>query len=159
MIFRRLTRTELVWARDAFDAIFPGHSSSRGVGTMDIEGYLENLLRTVPLEPAIGIRLAIWIVAFAPLFVVGRFATIHGLSKGDREKVIGKLVTNPIYAIRQLVIALKAVAALLYAGDREVRTAMLAPKPQAPIALGRKPEKTPSVPPPGSKGGHRVAVA
>jgi hypothetical protein len=126
---------------------------------MDIEAYLERTFQAIPLEPAVGIRIAIWIVALAPLFVLGRVVTIHGLSKPDREKVVARLVMSPIYAVRQLVIALKAVAALLYASDREVRTAMLAPKQAPPIALSRKPEKTPSVPPPGSKGGHRVAVA
>jgi hypothetical protein len=158
MIFRRLTGTELVWARDAFDTIFPGHGGARGVGTMNIEAYLEQTFMAIPLEPAIGLRIAIWIVALAPLFVLGRVATIHGLSKPERARAVAKLVMSRIYAVRQLVVALKAVAAFLYAGDREVRTALLAPK-QAPIALSRKPEKTPSVPPPGSKGGHRVAVA
>ena len=71
---------------------------------------------------------------------------------------MSKLITSRFYAVRQLIVALKAVAALLYAADREVRAAMVAPK-EAPIALGRKSEKTPSVPPPGAKGGRRVAVA
>src|SRR5262245_6240931 len=103
MIFRHLTRTELVWARDTFDTIFPGHGSgARGVGTMDIEAYLEHTFRAIPLEPAIGLRIAIWIVALAPLFVLGRVATIHGLSKPDRERVLAKLVMSPIYAVRQL---------------------------------------------------------
>jgi hypothetical protein len=161
MSLRHLTRFELVWARAAFEAIFPGHAGgARGIGTMDIEAYLEETFGNIPLEPAVGMRIAIWTTALAPLFVLGRFATLHRLSAPDRERVVSRLVVNPVYAVRQLVLALKAIAALLYAGDREVRAAMVAPSsPAVPLQLKRKPEKTPSVPPPGTKGGRRVAVA
>jgi hypothetical protein len=168
MILRQLSRTELTWARDAFDAIFPSQpSGAPGVGAMNIEGYLQDTFARIPLEPVCGLRIAIWIVALAPLFVLGRLATIHGLSKPDRERVLVGLTMSPVYAVRQLVVALKAMAALLYAGDPSVRARLLAARSDSPsrelVPLARKsatePAKTPSVPPPGPSGGRRVVAA
>ena len=157
MILRQLSRTELTWARDAFEAIFPPHAGGApGIGKMNVEAYLVDTFARIPAEPAIGLRLAIWIVALAPIFVLGRIRTIHGLSGSDRQRVLTKLTMNPVYAVRQLVIALKAVAALLYAGDTGVRAALAQPA-AVTLPLTRKPSKTPSVPPPA--GGRRVAAA
>jgi hypothetical protein len=94
---------------------------------MDIEGYLVDTLKRIPLEPVIGIRAAIWIVALAPLVVLRRARTLAGLAPSDRELVLVALATNPVYAVRQLVLALKALAALLYAGSPTVRARLMAP--------------------------------
>ncbi len=121
---RRLTRFELACAKDAFIAIFPG---DQGIATMDIDGYVKDTLARIPLEPVIGVRLAIWIVALAPIFVLRRLVTLHGLAPSDRELVLVALATSRFYAVRQLLLALKAVAALLYAGDPTVRARLLGP--------------------------------
>jgi hypothetical protein len=131
-----LSRIEMVWARDAFAAIFPGPRSSGqgGVEAMDIEGYLADTFRRISWEPALGLRAAIWIAALAPLFVLGRWRTIHGLAAADRERVLVGLTSSPVYAVRQLTLALKTMAALLWAGDPAVRADLLAPG-AAPIRL------------------------
>jgi hypothetical protein len=123
-LLRRLTRFELACAKDAFVTIFPGPD---GVASMDIEGYVQDTLARIPLEPVLGIRAAIWIVALAPLFILRRFRTLHGIAPSDRELVLVALATSPYYAVRQLVLALKALAALLYAGSPIVRARILAP--------------------------------
>jgi hypothetical protein len=157
MILRHLTRTELTWARDAFETIFPPRPGGAcGIGAMDVEGYMTHTFARIPLEPALGIRLAIWIVALAPIFVLGRLRTIHRLSKDDRQRVLTRLTAHPVYAVRQLVLGLKAVAALLYAADPRVRaTFTRAASPTIPMS--RKPSRTPSAPSP--QGGRRVAAA
>jgi hypothetical protein len=128
-----LTRFELRWARDAFEAIFPGPD---GIRSLDVEGFLARMVRTAPLEPALGVRVAIWIVALAPLFVLRRVATIHDLSPEEREGLVVRLASNALYPVRQLVLLLKTVGALLYAGDATVRARLLAP--QATVALRKK---------------------
>lgn len=129
-LLRRLSRFELACAKDAFVAIFPGPD---GVASMDIEGYVEDTLARIPLEPALGVRLAIWIVALAPVFVLRRLRTLHGLAPSDRELVLVALATSPLYPVRQLVLALKALAALLYAGSPLVRARILAPGVTVPF--------------------------
>jgi hypothetical protein len=129
----KLTRFENNWAKAALGAIFPG-SSEEGladIGGMDVSGYLAELMASLPLKPALGLRVAIWLVALAPLFVIRRVATLPSLSQVDRERVVSALVASPSYALRSLVMLLKTFGALLYAGDDRVR-ARLRPRPAAP---------------------------
>jgi len=74
----------------------------------------------------------VWLVALAPLFVLGRFATIAGLTVADRERVVARLVVSKSYVVRSLVLILKTMGALLYAGDGAVRARMLVPTPRPP---------------------------
>jgi hypothetical protein len=128
-----LTRLELGWAEAAMGAIFPGSSESGLVDIrgMDLAGFLREVLRVVPFKPALGMRLAIWMCALAPLFVLGRFATLTGLAAPDRERVLGRLVASRLYVVRSLVLILKTMGALLYAGDGGVRARMLVPPPRS----------------------------
>ncbi len=150
---RTLTRMEMAWALDAFEAIFPG---PQGIGTMNVREYIQATFARIPLEPVIGLRLAIWIVALAPLFVLRRFRTLHGLTAEEREHVLVALAANPVYAVRQLVLALKAMAALLYAADPAVRARMFAPRAEA-LPLRKKTSVPP--PPPSKEHGRAAKVA
>jgi hypothetical protein len=137
----KLSRVESRWAEAAMEAIFPG-SSEMGltdIGTMDVGGFLRDLMRDVPWKAALGVRLAIWLVALAPLFVVRRLATITQLGRADRERVVASLVASESYAIRSLVLVLKAVGALLYAADRGVRARMTPPPKSGVVRIGVKP--------------------
>jgi hypothetical protein len=131
MILRALSNFEVRWATAALAAFFPEASRGSlpiGVASLDVGGYLRDVFARVPLEPVFGLRLAIWIAGLAPLFVLGRLRTLASLDARDRERVVGALVASPIYAVRQLLIALKAIGALLYCAAPEVREKMLAPR-------------------------------
>ncbi len=127
-----LTKLEITWAEAAMGAIFPGSRDAglTDIRAMDLRGFLAQVMATVPFQAALGLRLAVWIVALAPLFVLRRFATIAGLDQAGREKVIEKLLVNRSYAVRSLVMILKTIGALLYAGDDAVRARMNAPAPK-----------------------------
>ena len=94
MSFRTLSRLELRWASAALEAIFPVPAPSSdngiriGIADLDVEGFLVGTFARAPFEPALGLRGAIWIVALAPLFVLGRLSTIVGLSLAEREDVL-----------------------------------------------------------------------
>jgi hypothetical protein len=125
----KLTRFETAWAEAEMQAIFPG-SSDYGLAdirVMDVKGFVTQTIRFMPFKAALGFRLAIWLVALAPLLVLGRLATIVGLSLAEREKVVERLVANKAYVIRSLVMILKTLGALLYAGDAAVRARMNTP--------------------------------
>jgi hypothetical protein len=136
-----LTKLECTWAEAAMGAIFPGSSDAglADIRAMDLRGFLSQVMLTVPFQAALGLRLAIWIVALAPLFVLGRFTTVMGLDQPAREKLIVKLLANRSYALRSLVLILKTIGALLYAGDDAVRARMNAPAPQPQAASGLVP--------------------
>jgi hypothetical protein len=136
-----LTKLETTWAEAAMGAIFPGSSDAglADIRAMDVRGFLSQIMRTVPFQAALGLRLAVWIVALAPLFVLGRFTTVVGLDQAAREQLIVRLLANRSYALRSLVLILKTIGALLYAGDDAVRARMNAPSPQPQAASGLVP--------------------
>lgn len=142
----RLTGIENRWAEAAMGAIFPG-SREEGltdIRAMDVRGFLGRVVSSVPSKVALGLRLAVWIVALAPLFVLGRLATITSLAQADRERVVAALVMSRNYALRSLVMILKTMGALLYAGDDAVRARMMVPtKPKSLVTLRVK--STPAV--------------
>jgi hypothetical protein len=125
----KLTQFENRWAEAALGAIFPGSREEglRDIRAMDVPGFLSRVMHTVPFQAAFGLRVAIWLVALAPLFVLGRFATIARLALPEQEGVVARLVASPRYLIRSLVMILKTMGALLYAGDDGVRARMQTP--------------------------------
>src|SRR5262249_32692452 len=129
----KLTRLENTWAEAAMVAIFPGSTEDglTGIDRMDVRGFLIEVMRRVPFRAALGLRVAVWLVAFAPLFVLGRLTTITRLAQADREQLVGRLVASKSYVIRSLVLIIKTMGALLYAADDRVRARMqhATPKP------------------------------
>lgn len=131
---------EVAWARVAFDTIFPGSSTGglASMDAMDVEGFVKEIAWRVPTQAAFGLRIAIWLATFAPLFVLHRFATLGRLTRADREKVITTLLASDSYAIRSLTLILKTIGALLYAGDEAVRARMSAKTPVAAAPSGER---------------------
>jgi hypothetical protein len=126
----KLTRFETTWAEAAMEAIFPGSSDGLpAIHAMGLRGFLAEVTRYLPFRAVLGMRVAIWLVALAPLFVLGRLRTIGRLAPADRERVVAALVTSRVYAVRSLVLILKTMGALLYGGDAAVRARMRAVPP------------------------------
>jgi hypothetical protein len=136
----KLAPIENRWAEAALAAIFPGSSEQGldGISAMNIASYLGDVMAWVPLRAAMGLRVAIWLVALAPLFVLGRLTTIAGLSPAERERLMMVLVASRSYAVRSLVLVLKSFGALLYASDARVRALMQGPSIRKVVPLRRK---------------------
>src|SRR5450432_1465482 len=126
---------ENVWAKAALGAMFPGSHENglTGIGAMDVSGYLDEVMRMHPYRAAVGLRVAIWLVAIAPIVVLGRVTTIEGLPQGDRVRLLEKLLASSTYSVRLLVMLLKAFGALLYAGDAGVRARLRPVKPRTQL--------------------------
>jgi len=126
-MMRSLSRTERQWAFAALGAIYPSRANARlSVGVCDLElgEYLRDLFATIPLMAALGLRAAIWLVALAPPFVLGRIVTVIGLRPEERQQLIVRLVSSSSYGVRQLVLALKAIGGLFFGGAVSVRLAI-----------------------------------
>jgi hypothetical protein len=125
----RLFAFERAWTDAAFDAIYPdGTALGHGVLAMHPARFLDGVLRDVPAEQSIGLRLALWLVALAPLFTIARLGTIASIGPAERTRVLERLLASPVYAVRQLVLSLKAMATLLYAQSVSVTAAMTTPR-------------------------------
>ncbi|MEO6419853.1 MAG: hypothetical protein ABIP39_10625 [Polyangiaceae bacterium] len=137
---RTLTKIESRWARGAFGAIFPANElTGIGICDLDVETFLMEVRSATTFKSALGVRAAIWIVAFAPLFVLGKLRTISGLDQASREVVVGALMASPIYFVRQLTMLLKAIGAILYAGAPAVRKIMVPVRATAFRESGTRP--------------------
>lgn len=116
---------ELAWADAAFDAILPdGTSLPHGIARLHPGRFLAGLVAAAPLEQSIGLRLMLWTVALAPLWILHRPTTIAGIGADERKRVLDRLIASPVYAVRQLAIAFKATASMLYAQSPDARRAM-----------------------------------
>jgi hypothetical protein len=149
-MLRKLTKTERGWAHAAFETIFPGLEGPApmiSVENMDVDSYLGEVTSNVPLKAAVGLRIAILIVALAPIFLMGRFATIRSLAREERERVVTKLLQSPQYAVRQLVMILKTIGAMLYAAHPSVRARMqiAAPARSGPRLVALRVNRTAAV--------------
>jgi hypothetical protein len=145
-----LTGFERRWAHATLDTLFPGPDRGAlplGVEEMDVDGFLDATMREVPLEASIGLRLAFWLIAFAPLFAIGKFATIASLAPPDRLRVLKAMSASPVYVIRSMVMMVKAVSSLFYCGDRRVRPSMFAVSPSV-VRLRLTGGRSSSAPPP-----------
>jgi hypothetical protein len=132
MTLTKFAPFEMSWAEAAMGAIFPGSSDEgmSGICDMDLRGFLAQVMKTVPLQAALGLRIAVWLVSLAPLFVIGRLTIFARLSQEDRVRVVSTLLANRSYAIRSIVLILKTIGALLFAGDDGVRARMNRPNPR-----------------------------
>lgn len=120
---------ELTWAAAAFDAVFPERTAlPHGIARMGPARFLADTIAVSPLEQSIGLRLTLWIVALAPLWILRRPRTISDIGPEERQRVLERLFASPVYAIRQLVVAFKAIGSLLYAQSPEARAAMTNPR-------------------------------
>lgn len=147
---------ELAWATAAFEAVFPERTAlPHGIARMHPGRFLADVIATSPLEQSIGLRLALWTVALAPLWLLRRPKTIADICPEERQRILERLLASPVYAVRQLVVAFKAIASLLYSQSPEARAWMTTPRGQRLVAIRRAPRKA-SFPRDG--GGHEQAA-
>ena len=71
--------------------------------------FFDEVVASVPLEPSLGLRVTLWIIALAPLFTIRRLATIASLEPEARQRVLDRLLASRVYAVRQLVAGFKAM--------------------------------------------------
>jgi hypothetical protein len=138
----RLLGFERSFASAAFDGIFPRNADPRlpqGAADGDMVGHFEDARSRVPPRVALGLRVAVWIVALAPLLTIGKLSTIAGLATGDRERVVVALLGSNLYLVRQLTTLLKAFGALFFLTFPGVRKAIVREPERAQlVALSTK---------------------
>jgi hypothetical protein len=125
----KLFAFERTWVAAAFDALLPeGTALPHGIARMDPATYYAEAVRAAAFEQAIGLRASLWLVALAPLWLLRKPRTIASIGPDDRRRVLEWLLASPIYAVRQLVAAFKAMASMLYAQSPAARAAMTTPR-------------------------------
>lgn len=112
------------WLLLVFDTIVPAGTSERtplGARDVPMDRFLDDLFRSAPLHFCLGLKLCLWVVMFAPLFVLGRFRTFVGLGDSDRLRLLERLGESDTYLLREMPLLFKTVACLGFCGLAEVQ--------------------------------------
>jgi hypothetical protein len=137
-----LLRFEKRWADAAVRGIYPVREGARvnvPYERVDIGASFDETLEIVPFRAGVGLRIAIWMIALSPLFVIGRLATIASLAAADRDRVLSKLIASPTYLVRQITLLFKAFGALFVFRDLGLREDVLR-RGERLAQLGKKKE-------------------
>lgn len=134
-----LSPTERRWASGVLFAMFPLRDDEKTFAQdFGIADTLQRFFCGIPLQAALGLRAALMLVVVAPLFLLGRFAFFPSLSAEDRMRVLERLMKNKNYAVRQLVVAWKAVGGLVVVGHESLRGARQRAHDLAEAATGAR---------------------
>jgi hypothetical protein len=118
-----MTRFEQLWTSDVLTAFT--EDAEQGLtplpGEVDYLKAFRKMRKGSTALCALGLRLAIWMVAFAPLWLLGRFATFSELARHDRTRLLSRLLAHKNFAVRELTMLLKLTAAMALFGTASVR--------------------------------------
>ncbi|MCC6554537.1 MAG: hypothetical protein IT372_16280 [Polyangiaceae bacterium] len=104
------------WRDAVLAAVIPADGAP-GVGALEpaeIEAFWPAFRAHAPPLVRAGLRLAVWAVSLAPPLVVGAGRTFAALGRDDQERVLVAFRSSRVYLVRQLAVALVAVACLAY---------------------------------------------
>ncbi len=122
-----VTRLEEAWALDLLAAFAPPANEGPNAQLSALPGevdYLKTLRRmralSTPLA-AFGLRAAVWLLAWAPLWLDGRWLTSSRLQLSERCGLLRRLLAHKSFAVRELSLLLKLVASMALLGAPTVR--------------------------------------
>ncbi len=106
----------------------PGFSPREG--EVDYLGALRGMMRASTRTAALGLRLALWITALAPLWLLGKVQTFRGIARERRTEILQRLLNHRFYIVREMVLVLKMSAcfALFRVGSLRERSRYESPK-------------------------------
>ncbi len=128
----KLLSFERRWLLTILAAMYPSGADERlpvGAADVPVRSFLDELWRYAPTETLLGVRLATWVISWSPLFTIGRPTTFARLREADRVRVLSRLASSRLYAIRELAEMLKMMGAFPYAGHEAVQRAVGLPAP------------------------------
>jgi hypothetical protein len=118
-----MTRFEQVWTADVLTAftVDDAEGLTPLPGEVDYLRTFQRMRRKSTKLAALGLRVAVWMVALAPLWLLGRIATFSKLKPRDRTELLVRLLAHKSMAIRELAMLLKLTAAMALLGSATAR--------------------------------------
>lgn len=101
----------------------------------DVAAFLDGYLRRAPLEAALGLRAAIWALAWLPIAFVARPLPAHELDPATRRRYLAAWTEARSYWVREAFYLVKAIALMGWGAHATVRARMGLP----PVAAVREP--------------------
>ena len=102
---------------------------------VDWAGAWERFLSSMNAKARLGARIGLLIAVTAPLWTMGRVASIARLSAAERTRMLEGLLAHRVYLFRELTLMLKVCACLALFRSSEVRarTSYDGPAPSARV--------------------------
>ena len=111
----RLRPFEQRWADTVARSFVPLGALGGAVDDLDAGALFADDFAASPWMPALGIRLALWLVWLAPLF--RRRRTFGALGSDEREQLLERLLESRSDTVRMLLMFLKLICVSLLLGD------------------------------------------
>ncbi len=108
----RMSGLERRWLLGIFEAIVPGPGHGGlavGGGDVGVARFVDDLEARAPLEPRIGLRLAVWLVTLGPIFWRFRLRTFGRLERADQVAFLDAMAAHPVYVLREIPVLLKTL--------------------------------------------------
>ena len=118
-----MTRWEKAWASEVLNAFTVDGAPGLNVspGEVDYVSAFSRMRRGSTALAAFGLRVALWMVVLAPLWLLGRVGTFSALALRDRTELLSHLLSHRNFAVRELTLLLKLTAAVALLGTASVR--------------------------------------
>jgi hypothetical protein len=102
--------------------------------TRAVAAFLDDYIRRVPFQAALGLRAAIWAITWLPLLFVGIPLTANRLSPGARARYLERWASSKVYFLREGFYLLKAIALMGWGAQPVVRERLgLGPMAAVPV--------------------------
>jgi hypothetical protein len=106
---------ERKWAERVLEAFAPPGPNDRFAPSPGQVQYGASLLamnRASNRFASVGMRLAVWAVFFAPVWLFGRLATFASLDIEQRAEILDRMLAHRFYLVREMVLLLKLAACM-----------------------------------------------
>ena len=90
-------------------------------GEVDYLRAVTRMMAASTAKARLGIHVALFLVALAPLWLCGKLETMAGLALEQRTAILERLARHPFFAVRDLTLLLKLGAAFALLGTASVR--------------------------------------
>jgi hypothetical protein len=111
---------EVRWARVVGRAVVPCGVLGGAVDDLDAGALFREDCALSPAAATLGMRAALWLTWFAPLWMSFRFRTFGGLDAPAQVALLERLLKAKSYIIRMAVTLLKITFCSLLLGDKRV---------------------------------------
>jgi len=96
-----------------------------GYAELDHAAFWQRFYAVAPPLLRFGLRVAVWVITWWPLFTLRAARPLHRLERSERDDVLTSLGASRWYLVRQLVTTVKMVGCFAYFNNDAGRAAVL----------------------------------
>lgn len=115
------TRTERAWCTALLSALVPGDDRLPALEDLDLEAFWARYGEAAPPMLRFGLRASVDLLALSPPILLGRAATVSGLTPEEREELLERALVSPVFLVRQLATTIKLIGLMAYLRDPRAR--------------------------------------